>query len=155
MPCHSAMIEKPVTLTMDVTVEKALKALKKSKTPYAVIVDDDGAVEGLFSPEILMRNLLPVSVSVSGGVAVDMNIRAAPGVAKRLRKVMPLAVSNIMERKLSFIRPETPTWEGVNLMIAQGEPLIVVEAEELKFIGMITAGSILSDIEALDSDEKR
>lgn len=150
MPCHSAMIEKPLTVTPDTPVEDVLAKMKKAKRDYAIVVDEDGILEGLFSAQILMKNLLPVSISVSGGVAKDINIRAAPGVAKRMRKVLPIAVSNVMERNLNLVRPETPTWEGINLLTAHGEPLIVVEDEHLKFLGMITANSAVQDIQKLE-----
>lgn len=150
MPCHSAMIDKPVTISPDTTVDKALKKIKKAKANFAIVIDGDKNVEGVFSSQILMKNLLPVSVSVSGGVAMDVNLRAAPGVAKRMRKVLPIAVSNVMERNISIVHPDTPIWEGVNFIIARGAPLIVVENDSLKFLGVITATSLVEDIQSLD-----
>lgn len=144
------MIEKPLKLSPDTPVEKALAQMKKGKTSYAVVTNEDGILEGLFSAQILIKSLLPVSVPVSAGIPLDINLRAAPGVAKRLKKVLPLPVSDFMERKMNLVRPESPIWEGVNALMAYGEPLIVVEDEDLKFLGIITSASAVNDLQDME-----
>ena len=137
MPCHAAMIEKPVTLKPDVTVEKALKELKKKKIDTAAVVDDDGVMIGVFSVNSLIKNLLPVSVAVNDGIQLDVKMPAAPGIAKRLKKVYPVTIDQLMERKFEFVYPETPIWEAINLLVLNKLPIFVVENENNKFLGMI------------------
>ena len=99
MPSHAAMVSKPVTVSPDLNVEKAIETLQKNKIDAAAVVDEEGALVGLFSLTVMMKNLLPVSVVVQDGIQLDIPIKAAPGIAKRLRKVYPLTVAEIMERK--------------------------------------------------------
>lgn len=150
MPCHTAMIDKPLTASPDDPVEKVLANMKKKKAEYVSIVDKDGVLQGLFSFQILMKNLLPVSVAMSNGVRIDVGLKAAPGIAKRMKKVLPLPVSDIMERKMNLVRPETPTWEGINLLVSQGAPLAVVEDENMKFLGLITSVSAVEDLQKME-----
>ena len=149
MPCQSAMIDKPLTVSIETPVEDVLKQLKKAKQTHAVIVNEEGIVEGIFSARNLIKNLLPISIAVQGHVPIDVNLQAAPGVAKRLKKALPIAVSNVMERKINVILPDTPTGEGVNMLTAQDTPLVVVEDESLKFLGLITSESMLDDLSNL------
>ncbi|MEZ5813399.1 MAG: CBS domain-containing protein [Alphaproteobacteria bacterium] len=153
MPSHAAIVEKPLSFPPDMEVETALKELKKKKLEAAAIVNEKGQVEGVFSLPILMKSLLPVSVATADGIRLDVTVRAAPGVAKRLKKLYPLSVSELMDRKFSRVYPETPIWEAVNLLVNADGPLIVVEGESNKFIGIITAQSAMDELKRLQESE--
>lgn len=153
MPSHAAIAENPLTFAPDMEVEKALKELKKKKLESAAIVNENGEVEGVFSLPIVMKNLLPVSVAMADGIQLDVTVRAAPGIAKRLKKVHPLAVSELMERKFNTVYPETPIWEAVNYLVSSNGPLIVVEGENNKFLGMVTAQSAMDELDRLQESE--
>lgn len=153
MPCHAAMIEKPVTLKPDVTVEKALKELKKKKIDTAAVVDEDGVIVGIFSVNSLMKNLLPVTVAVNDGIQLDVKMPAAPGIAKRLKKVYPLPVSQLLDRDFTAVYPETPVWEAINALVMNKLPIFVVENENNKFLGMIDFQSALAELQRLQESE--
>ncbi|MGB0718924.1 MAG: CBS domain-containing protein [Bdellovibrionales bacterium] len=154
MPCHAAIADKTVSLKADLTVEDALKTLKKAKCEGAAVIDENNVVIGFFSPQVLMKNLLPVSVAMADGIQLDVTVRAAPGIAKRLKKVMPLPVQDLMERKhFPVVYPQTPLWEGVNLIVTSGMPLVVVDHQTNKYIGFITQSSMMTELQRLqDSD---
>lgn len=153
MPCHSAMIDNPLTVTENEEVGVVLKKMKKAKAEYAPVLNEDGKLVGLFSYEILLKNLLPVSVAVADGVQLDVTVRAAPGIAKRLKKVYPLAVSNFMERKVNAVHPETPTWEGINFLTIHGAPLLVVDSETEKLVGLMSGHSAVEELIRLKDSE--
>lgn len=146
MPCHAAMIDKHLTVSEDEEVGKVLKALKKNKTPAAAIINADGELSGLFSHHILLTNLLPVNVSVAG---LSVGMEAAPGVAKRLRKVKALPVKDLMSTKFGVVHPETPTWEGLKLILESANPVIVIDQTSKKPLGMITEESIYEEFERM------
>jgi len=149
MPCHAAIAGKLVTVTSDQLVEDVLKAMKKAKVSHACVVDKDGALLGLFSYGGLIRNIMPVSVPTADGLVLDVKVRAAPGIAKRLQKAYPLPVEQFMERKVRFVNPETPIWEGVSYLIQYGAPLLVVDTESNKPMGFITEESALAELERM------
>lgn len=154
MPCHAAIIEKALVLKSDQPLEKALKDMKKANVDHAAVKDQDGIICGFFSYSILMKNLLPVSVVMNEGVQLDVTIRAAPGIAKRLKKVMPLTIDNFMERKnFPIVYPQTPLWEGINLIVQTNMPLTVAEPETHKYIGIISHGSALEELQRLQDSE--
>lgn len=155
MPCHAAMIEKPLVVSPDMNVEKAVVALKKAGVSAAAVVDEGGLIVGVFSLAIVMRNLLPVSVAMSDGIQMDVPVKAAPGIAKRLGKVYPLHVSDIMEKKkINIVYPQTPIWECVNKILSYGGPVVVVEDGGMRFMGMIDDFSVFRELQRLQESEK-
>lgn len=153
MACHSAMIENPLSIGVDEEVGAVLTKMKKAGALYAPVVDEGGKLAGLFSYEILLKNLLPVSVAMSDGIQLDVTVRAAPGIAKRLKKVYHLPVSDFMERKVNAVHPETPTWEGVNFLIMHGAPLLVIDSETEKLVGLMNGESALDELLRLKDSE--
>ena len=149
MPCHAAMIDKPFTLSPEMSVEKALKELKKKKFDAAAVVNEAGEIVGVFSLQNVMKNLLPVSIAMHDGVQLDVTVRAAPGIAKRLNKVFPLSVEELMDRDFHAVLPDTAIWEAVNILVNYGAPLFVVENEENKFLGVIDFQSAYAELQRL------
>lgn len=152
MPCYSAIVDKKVTVSPDETVEKALKAIKKGKVNAVAVIDEDGQFHGIFSMKVLLNNLIPVSVAVNEGVHLDVKLPAAPGVAKRLNNVKPLAVSEVMDRKPQSVLPDAPVWQGVSLLTKNGSPLCVVD-DKGKFHGLITYESLVDDLENIETTD--
>lgn len=153
MPCHAAMTDQCLTFTPDTNVEAAVNDLKKKNIDTAAVVNENGVIEGIFSLPVLMRNLLPVSVAMSDGIQLDITVRAAPGIAKRLRKVYPLTVAEIMERKFAVVYPDTPIWEGVNHLVNINTPLAVVDGDSNKFLGFMTSQSAMDELQRLQESE--
>ncbi len=153
MPCHSAMTKNMITASPDQTVEDVLALMKKKDVDAVPVVDEDQKLVGVFSIHVLLKNLLPVSVAMADGMQMDIAVQAAPGIAKRLRKVGPLKISELMERKFNTVHPETPLWEGVNLLVQHGSPLLVVESETEKLLGMMTQHSALDELQRLKGSE--
>ena len=154
MPCHSAMTKSLVTVSPEDTVEDTLALMKKKKVESVAVVNEEQEIEGVFSILVLLKNLLPVTMPLSGAVQTDISIQAAPGIAKRLRKVGPAKMNEVMERRFHMVHPETPTWQGINMLVEHGPPLMVVEAESGKLVGMINTQSALEELERLrDSEE--
>jgi len=153
MPCHSAIVKKNITLSPDTPVEKALKTIRKEKVSAIAVIEDDGMFLGLFSMRILLKDLIPVSVIMSGGVKIDIKVTAAPGVAKRLENVKTLPIADLMEKKPVTVFPDTPIWEGVRMLTTgEGEPLPVVDNTG-KFCGLITYDSLINDLENIQSTD--
>lgn len=152
MPCHAAILDKISTAKADQVVEDVLKALKKSKRPYIAIVNDEGALEGVFSYRTLFKNLLPISVNMSDGVQMDLVISAAPGIAKRLKKVKPLAVSEFMDRRPPMVYADTALWEAVNMIVQDGAPVFVVEGENKKLVGVINEESAYAELDRMQKE---
>ncbi len=144
MPCHAAMIEKCLSVSGDEEIEKVLKKMKKAKVNTVAVVDKNGMLEGVLSSQSLFQNILPVNISMSN--SASMMVSSAPGLAKRLRKVMVLPVKQIMDRKPLIVYPETPIWEGVKLLMEHNKPIMVVDHETQKFIWVMDFDSALDEL---------
>ncbi len=145
MACYLAIEKNGVMFSPDVTVGEALKLLKKSRTTIASVIDDDGSFMGIFSMRVLLRNLIPVPITTSSGVQIDIKITAAPGVARRLGGLLPLKVTEAIERNPVKVLPDEPMWEVVGRMATHSEPLCVID-EKSKFMGLITYVSLIEEL---------
>jgi CBS domain-containing protein len=148
MPCNEMMITDVVTVKTGQTVDEAIKVIEDAHIRFAPVVDDAGQLVGVFSTRSLMRSLLPVSVTMVGGLeTLDFVMGATPGVAKRLRKSLPKLVGDVMcvPADVTVIHPEKTVWEAIRLMAATGDPLPVV-GNKGDFLGLITEQSILENL---------
>lgn len=148
MPCYAAMNDKPVFAHEDQTVQEVLTILEKKKIDYIAIVDDKKTLQGVFSYRELFKNLLPVSIPMAGAGNMSLKLNA-PGVAKRLLKVEPLPVRDVMDRKPTVVYPETPTWKGTTMFAQTGEPLFVVDESTGKLLGVVDGLSIMHELRRL------
>lgn len=152
MACHAAISKKYPTIPQDATVEKALEVLAKGKVSAAPVTGKGGVYLGVFSLENLFKNLLPVSVAMADGIQLDVSISAAPGVAKRLKKIQPLPVTDFLLRKVTTVAPGTPLWEGVQVIVRQNGILPVVDSESGKLMGVINELSMMAEMERLANE---
>lgn len=155
MPCSSATVQNAPTLKPDQEIGAIIKLFKKHQLEYFPVVDEDGILLGYLSQHMILKNLLPVSFNVPGmGQGGAMKMGAAPGIAKRLKKIKPLKAEDLMERKFQSIHPETPIWEGVHMLVEHGSPLMVIEEKTGRYMGLINRFSALEELERLLKQDK-
>lgn len=151
MPCHHAMEKKKLVVSETETLEIVLKSLQKQKVSAALLVDEAGLYTGLFTLSSLFFNLLPVQVYVAGGD--DLTLDAAPGVAKRLLKAKPLPVGQFCVRRTKTVYPQTPLWEGIQLLGQnQDLPLVVIDQGSGKPMGLMSRESVLAELERMQGE---
>jgi predicted transcriptional regulator len=149
MPCHAAMTKKVIIVKEDETIEKLLPRMEKENINTAIVTDKKGILLGLFTLKDLLRNAAPVNISMGGSLGGNIQLESAPGIAKRLLKIKPLAVREFINRKIQIVHPETPTWEGLKLLLDQENPLVVIDHTSQKPLGLITENSILDELERM------
>ena len=152
MPCHAAVDKNAIVVHCDDTIETVLKKIRKAKTSFAAVLDDEHKFLGVFSFKVLLKNLIPVSVAMTDGIQMDIKVSAAPGVSKRLNNLMPLPVSEAYDHKANTVSPDCPIWEGVGRVTKFGSPLCVVDDQQ-KFYGIITYDSLIKHLEEMQSTD--
>ncbi len=153
MSSRAAMKEKFLSASPADGVEETLTAMKKADLCMVAVVDETGAAVGVFTIDLVLENLLPLSIAMNDGVQFDIKIGAAPGIAKRLKKVLPLTVGDLMSRKFNAVYPETPLWETVNQIVMNGKPVIVVEPKSGKALGIIDSRSAFNELDRLKDND--
>jgi CBS-domain-containing membrane protein len=157
MSCKDAMVKKVATVKQSDTVEKALGLLKKEASGIVPVLDDEsGMVKGVFSRRQLLKEIMPVSVGIpsSGnreGFDTPVTISgamlgAAPGLSKRLEKLLPRGVTTIAYGPFQTVRPDTPLWEGLKRIMETGESVPVI-GEDGALEGVISETSLLAALE--------
>lgn len=153
MPCIDAIDKKALTFASDMVVEDALAKLKKAKAAVAVVLDQDGQAAGLFSVKGLLQNLMPVSLPVGGGGEIPaIKLDAAPGVAKRLRRLYPLTVGEVMDRQLFVVDPSARLIEAIRRLIEYGALAVIVGNEDDGYLGLITESSVMDRLEVVSQE---
>jgi len=149
-PCSDAMIKEVLTLKPDQTVAEAMAIYKKENIRSLPVVDDNGKLVGLMGLKDVLLNLLPKSVTMNDGVRrLDFIMDAAPGIAKRLKKTLPMKVSEIMDKNPTALERDTSTWEAVRVMALHGSPLSIVDPKTGDFLGMISRQTLLGQMEIM------
>lgn len=152
MPCHAAIISDLKIVSADTVVEDCLSLMKKNKQTVLPVLSDDEQVLGYVTFKSLLKTLLPVSVHMSAEMhSPDLIVGAAPGIAKRLKKIAPLAVREVMEHKIQKLTGETPLWKGINMIISSDEPVFVVDEDHDKYLGVMDEKSALMELERLQT----
>lgn len=162
MPCSDGLITDVITIGPDITVAEALDILEKNHIRTAPVVDEAGKLLGMFGTSNLLKSLLPVSVTMQDGLGnLDFVVGATPGVAKRLRKAMPLKVREVMNANPHVGYPEKSIWESIRLLFKHGSPLPVVDQFSAEFKGLLTEQGtidmlkrVIEEIEAEEKTEK-
>ena len=155
-PCTRAMVHDVATIKPDQTVEEALTIFRDRDIRNVPVVDDDGKFVGLFGLHQVVLNLLPKAVTMKDGLEkLDFVIDAAPGLAKRLVKLHPVKVSEVLNDNPSVVHCDTPTIEALRMIAMNGSPVVVVEEKTNEFKGIISRETLLANfyqlLEEIDS----
>lgn len=149
-PCTRAMVSDVTTVTPDKTVEEVLEIFKEKSIRNVPVVDKDGTFLGLMGLHQILLALLPKAVTMQHGLEdLSFVVGAAPGIAKKLRKMHGVAVSEIMNKNPSVAHCETSTIESLRIMSMEGSPVVVTEKETGKFKGIISRKTLLDDLYGL------
>lgn len=150
MPCHGAMLELKdiVTIKPDMTIDAVMKLLNKKKLRAVPVIDDDNMLIGMFSTKILLRHLLPVSVTMEDGLQRLGFIKgAAPSIGKKLAKLKHEKVEQYVDKEPVVLHTEIPLWEAIRYLTAHGSPLPVIDPKTGKLEGLISDQSMLTLLE--------
>ena len=154
MPCHTALISNCLSANPESTVGEIIDLMKKKGAKICIVLDENKRMLGYFDFNVLLKNLLPVSLQMQGSTTnAGIVVGAAPGIAKRLKKVKPLAIHQIMERKFKKLSPNTPVWEGVQMLVEFGSPVFILEDGNDKFVGVMDDSSALEELERIQTEQ--
>ena len=144
MSCIGALIKNPVVLSPDMTVHDALTKLDAHQIRCAPVVDANNHLVGMFGLHSLMEDLLPTAARIDMGVEnLDFAVGAAPGAAKRMRKVAPNLLNTHMDKDFQTLSRDTSTLEAIRRLVKYGSPLAVIENDGKTFAGIVSEQSLL------------
>lgn len=157
MACKNAMITNVITAHPDETVDTVLNRLKEHAIRCVPVVDDEGILLGLFCLKTVLEGLLPVAVTMPDGLQrLNFVVGATPGIAKRLYKLRPQKIKDVMNEDVYVVHPDTETWESFRLIVSYGSPIPVVEKETGKLVGIVSEQSAIKEmdkvIDALETE---
>ena len=146
MLCRNAMVTDVISASPDQTNRDALRLFEKCRVRALPIVDAAGKLLGLFTFEGMLSKLLPAALTVDkhelnlmdAHLRLDYVVNSTPDVAKHLRDLLPVALGEVMNRKVQVTHPDTALWEGIRFLVQHGSPIPVVEEESGKLLGLLS-----------------
>jgi len=152
MYCRNALVPKVVTAGPDQTIADALKLLDEHGIRALPIVDPTGKLTGYFNFNVVLSNLLPGPVTVEHHGLMDANLRldflvdAEDHVAKHLSELLPVKLSEVMDKDVKVVHPDTPLWEGIRRLFQYGSPMPVVDKDTGKLLGLLSVQSVMCEL---------
>ncbi len=144
------MVSNVTTIKPNTSVKEALDIFKEKSIRNVPVVDDNGIFVGLFGLQQVLLNLLPKAAIMEDGLkSLSFVHDAAPGIAKRLRKIESVEVSEFMNKDAHSVECDTSTIEALRVMARHGSPVVVTEEDSKKFMGIISRKTLLDDLYAL------
>ena len=154
MTTKKIMTSHVVTLQPSDKVADALALMRKHHVRNLPVVDDNGAFLGLFGVRRLSRLLLPrAAVDLSRYNVADLSFLPDEVVqmSERWREVAREPVERFLEKekKLLFCTPDTSFPQLLELLEQSKDsslPVIVLEGDARKLVGMVSAWDVLEGI---------
>lgn len=149
-PCSDAMIDAVITVKPTHTIAEVLDIFEKNDIRSVPVVNDEGKLAGILGLRHILLKLLPASVAMEDGLTrLDFVMGAAPGIAKRLKKLHEKTAEEVMDANPYVLHEDTATWEAVRVMALYGSPLPIVKEKTGDFVGIISRQSLLQDLSRL------
>jgi CBS domain-containing protein len=147
------MSRELVTISPETTVAVALQEMNRHQVHNIPVVDDKGSFIGLFSLRRLAHALLPMAAQLdeeSFHIHIGFLADSSDEYLQRLQTIGRQPVSQLLEKnkKLRFCEPDTSIPRLLQLLSENPAslPVIVVEGQQRKVVGMISAWDILTRI---------
>jgi CBS-domain-containing membrane protein len=153
MTAKNIMSTDLVTLRPNVCVAEALQIMCERKVHNMPVVDEHGVFIGLFSLRRITHALLPMAAQMEE-FDPSLNIAfiddGSDAYLERLQRLGACPVEELLEKKkkLRFCSPNTPIPRLLQLLSENPTslPVVVVEGEQKKVVGMVSTWDVLTKI---------
>ncbi len=150
MPVKSAIISDYFSVSPDTSVEEGLALLHKKKVRIVPVVDADGMYHGLFCYRTILGKLLPTGSKDENSWFDNLNFIASDSndiLPDKLRDVLKMNASEVMDEKRPTITPETGFWHMLLLIYKHDAPIAVMESKDSKkIIGIVSKQSSMDSL---------
>jgi predicted transcriptional regulator len=141
------MVANATTITPDTTVEEALEVFKEKSIRNVPVVGEDGKFLGLFGLQQILMNLLPKAATMVDGLEHLAFVEdAAPGIAKRLKKLHDVPVGELLNTEAHHVDCDTSTMEALNVMARFGSPVVITDSKTGVYKGIISRKTLLDNL---------
>ncbi|MES9873965.1 MAG: CBS domain-containing protein [Candidatus Sedimenticola sp. 6PFRAG7] len=154
------MSSDPITLSADTPVSEALRLMCNHRIHNIPIMDGDGHFIGLFGLRNLLQALLPKAATLSPSLSnLDFLADNLQEVVQCLEHVIDQPVRDYVEKEnVTVCRSDAPIMEVIRELYEAPSslPVVLVEGDDMKLVGMISNWDILSKLaaELFNNDER-
>jgi len=153
MDCQSIMHTPPTHLRQNATVDEAILCLLDNHMYAVPVTDDDDILVGEINVARLTCLLLPTSLSVERGLRRLRFVRETLSELRgRLDRVKNRPISEFIDRKVSFVYPDSPIIDALLLLRDGAIRVPVVEPGSRRLVGAISFLTVLRAVEGIESE---
>lgn len=139
------------TIDPEASVAKAFNIIKTSRARFLPVVDAAGKYVGVFTAPTLLKLILPKAATINmGSESTSLGqlgylSMSEQDFVEQLDTLRHEKVRNNMSlpKNIPIAAPDTPVMEGIFLIHKYKRHLILVEPDTGKFVGTVSANSIL------------
>ncbi|MFA3920416.1 CBS domain-containing protein [Ruegeria hyattellae] len=155
LTCYDVMVppEMQKTIHPDESIALAFNIIKGSRARFLPVVDADGTYVGVFTAPTLLKLILPRATTIGLNddvmrVSIEslsfMNL-TRDDFEQQFDRLKTEKVRDNMSRptNIPVVAPDTPVMEGIFLIYKFKRHVILVEPETNRFVGTISANSLL------------
>jgi len=153
MTCATAMTNTIVSVRDEQTIGDALQLLDRHSIRTLPVITAEGELVGRVDFAAVLSNLLPGPLMVdSHGDRFSLRLdyivdeKSELDVAKHLRELLPIKISEVMDREPKMVHRDTPLWEGIRLLVQHGSPIAVVEEGSHNLVGLVSLQSAIREL---------
>ena len=158
LTCFDVMVPSALQRTIhpEQSVAVAFNIIKQSRARFLPVVDGDGTYVGVFTAPTLLKLILPRAATIgmnSESTRVPLDNLGFMNLSKedfdaQLERLHGEKVTDNMSNPVNIpvAAPDTPVMEGIFLLYKYKRHLILVEPETNRFIGTVSANSLLDHV---------
>lgn len=144
LDCQTIMRRTTTSLYEDAPLSSAIDFMTENRMGLVPVVDRDEKFVGELSGDILMRAMLPKTLTIVRGMKHAAYLRETRGdMVERLEAVREHTIGEVMDRHANVVHPDTPLIEALILMSQKHNVVPVVEKDSLKLVGAISFFTVL------------
>lgn len=147
--CSHIMVENPVTLQPDCTFTQALLTARQHGVRYLPVVDTNQEFLGLFSPFILLNQLLPKALFINiGKKPVDLNfMRTSMGnLQEKLGNINHQPIGEHLITDVPTCHADSSIMEAIHILHDRHTPVIITDKKSKRLVGIITITMLIDHL---------
>lgn len=149
---HIQLAPAVITLDPGMSLRQALDFMLERQINHLPVLDDSG-YRGLLDINDILKELIPASARVYGGLS-DLRFagEGAGLLTAHLRELSGRTVQELMRRDLPALRTDCPLLEAALLLSRQTAPLPVLD-DQGRLLGMLSRRALLRHLARLEGEQ--
>lgn len=145
MDCQKVMAKIRETLRADEPLGTAIDFMTKSHMGLIPVVEEDGAFAGLLGGEMLMKSLIPKTLTIARGGPEHLAFfhESKEEMRERMDDVRGRTIRSVLDPRIKSVKPKDPLINALQILAGGQNVVPVVDPDSHELLGAISFFSVL------------